>query len=86
MLGWSISQGDADQITFHIKKKGILVEYVLCPNEGYGYARPENRIDLNTRAKAFLATHLGRKAKEIEEAEGLIAMFPLLEKEELVAK
>ena len=32
---------------------------VLYPDEGHGFARPENRIDFNARAEKFLAECLG---------------------------
>ena len=37
--------------------------YVLYPDEGHGFARPENRVDFNARAEAFLAEHLGGRAE-----------------------
>ena len=33
--------------------------YVLYSDEGHGFAPPENRIDFNARAEAFLAENLG---------------------------
>ena len=32
---------------------------MLYPDEGHGFARPENRIDFNARAEKFLAGYLG---------------------------
>jgi hypothetical protein len=39
------------------------VTYVLYPDEGHGFARPENRTDFNARAEHFLATYLGGRAE-----------------------
>ena len=76
-----VKQAEADQIAFSMSEKGIPVEYVLYPDEGHGFARPENRIDFNGRVENFLAKHLGGRAEEFEEVEGATAQFPLLEKD-----
>lgn len=81
-----VKQAEADQIAFSMQEKGIPVEYVLYPDEGHGFARPENRIDFNGRVELFLAKHLGGRAEDFVEVEGATAMFPLLEKEEVVAE
>lgn len=75
-----VKQAEADQIAFTMKEKGIPCEYVLYPDEGHGFARPENRIDFNGRVEKFLAEHLGGRAEEFDEVEGATAQFPLLEK------
>ncbi|KAL7529256.1 hypothetical protein ACHAXR_002871, partial [Thalassiosira sp. AJA248-18] len=81
-----VKQAEADQIAFSMQEKGIPVEYVLYPDEGHGFARPENRIDFNGRVEHFLAKHLGGRAEDFVEVEGSTAVFPLLEKEEDNAK
>ncbi len=77
-----VKQAEADQIAFAMKKKGIPVEYVLYPDEGHGFARPDNRIDFNGRAEKFLAEHLGGRAEAFDGVEGATAQFPLLVEEE----
>ena len=37
----------------------VPVTYVLFPDEGHGFARPENRLKFYAAAEAFLARHLG---------------------------
>ena len=74
-----VKQAEADQIAFAMQKKGIPVEYVLYPDEGHGFARPDNRIDFNGRAEKFLATHLGGRAEPFEGVDGATAVFPLEE-------
>jgi len=75
-----VKQAEADQIAFAMQKKGIPVEYVLYPDEGHGFARPDNRIDFNGRAEKFLAKHLGGRAEAYEEIlAGATATFPLQE-------
>jgi len=74
-----VKQAEADQIAFSMQKKGIPVEYVLYPDEGHGFARPDNRIDFNGRTEAFLKKHLGGRAATFVEPEGATATFPLEE-------
>lgn len=74
-----VKQAEADQIASSMKAKGIPVEYVLYPDEGHGFARPDNRIDFNGRVELFLKKHLGGRAEEFEKPEGSTAKFPLLE-------
>ncbi len=76
-----VKQAEADQIAFRMQEKGIPVEYVLYPDEGHGFARPENRIDFQGRVELFLAKHLGGRAEEFVAVEGATARFPLLEKD-----
>ena len=39
--------------------------YVLYPDEGHGFARPENRMSFYAVTEAFLAKHLGGRAQPI---------------------
>lgn len=80
-----VKQAEADQIAFSMQEKGIPVEYVLYPDEGHGFARPDNRIDFNARAELFLQKHLGGRAEEFVQPEGATAVFPLMEKEKASA-
>jgi dipeptidyl aminopeptidase/acylaminoacyl peptidase len=76
-----VKQAEADQIALSMQSKGIPVEYVLYPDEGHGFARPDNRIDFNGRVELFLKEHLGGRAEEFVKPEGSTAEFPLLEEE-----
>lgn len=73
-----VKQAEADQIAFSMKEKGIAVEYVLYPDEGHGFARPNNRIDFNGRVELFLQKHLAGRAEAFVRPEGSTAIFPLL--------
>ena len=50
-----------------MKAKGIPVTYVLFPDEGHGFARPENNIAFNAVTENFLATCLGGRAEPIND-------------------
>ena len=54
-----VKQAESEQIVSAIEKNGGRATYVLYPDEGHGFARPENRIDFQAREEKFLADHLG---------------------------
>ena len=54
-----VKKAESDQIVAAMKQNHIPVTYVLFPDEGHGFARPENRTAFNAAAEAFLAQHLG---------------------------
>ncbi len=60
-----VKQAESDQIVTAMQKKNIPVTYVLYPDEGHGFARPENRMSFYAVAEAFLAEHLGGRAEPI---------------------
>ena len=61
-----VKQAESEQIVAAIEKNRGRAVYVLYPDEGHGFARPENRIDFFARAEAFLAEHLGGRAELLE--------------------
>jgi dipeptidyl aminopeptidase/acylaminoacyl peptidase len=52
------------QIVEALKKAGKQVEYVEYPDEGHGFAKPDNRLDFYRRADDFLAEHLGGRCQD----------------------
>lgn len=54
-----VKQAESDQIVAAMVAKNIPVTYVLVPDEGHGFARPENRTAFNAVAETFLAQCLG---------------------------
>jgi len=60
-----VKQTESDQIVQVMHEKGIPVTYVLYPDEGHGFARPENRLSFNAVAEAFLSTCLGGRCEPI---------------------
>jgi len=59
-----VKQSEAEQIVEAMKSKGIAYEYMLFPDEGHGFAKPENRLKFYAAAEKFLATHLGGRYEE----------------------
>ena len=58
---------ESDQIVAAMADKRIPVIYVVYPDEGHGFARPENDIAFKAITEAFLARHLGGRAEPIGE-------------------
>lgn len=54
-----VKQQEADQIVKAMEEKGIPVTYALYPDEGHGFARPENSTSFNAVTEMFLAKILG---------------------------
>ena len=54
-----VKQAESDQIVQAMQQKEIPVTYVLYPDEGHGFARPENNLSFFAVAEAFLAECLG---------------------------
>jgi dipeptidyl aminopeptidase/acylaminoacyl peptidase len=60
-----VNQAESDQIVAAMQAKGIPVTYVLFPDEGHGFARPENNIAFNAVTENFLAGCLRGRAEPI---------------------
>src|SRR3546814_6602308 len=60
-----VVQAESDQIVEAMQAKGIPVTYMLFPDEGHGFARPENNTAFNAVTEGFLATCLGGRAEPI---------------------
>ncbi|WP_462320055.1 S9 family peptidase [Halochromatium sp.] len=61
---------EADQIVAAMRAKDLPVTYIVFPDEGHGFARPENRLDANARIEQFLAEQLGGRVEPITPIEG----------------
>ncbi|MBD1849919.1 S9 family peptidase [Leptolyngbya sp. FACHB-711] len=65
-----VKQAESDQIAEAMRSAGKPVEYVLYPDEGHGFARPENRLHFFAVAEEFLAKYLGGRCEPIGEIPG----------------
>ncbi|MGH9276948.1 MAG: prolyl oligopeptidase family serine peptidase [Acidimicrobiales bacterium] len=61
-----VKQAEAEQIVAALTEKGIDHEYLLYPDEGHGFAKPENRLSFYAAAERFLAKHLGGRSEPDE--------------------
>jgi dipeptidyl aminopeptidase/acylaminoacyl peptidase len=62
-----VKQAESDQIVQAMQAKKIPVTYVLYPDEGHGFAKPNNRIAFNAVAESFLGQCLGGRVEALGE-------------------
>lgn len=60
-----VKRAESDQIVSALQGKAIPVTYVMYPDEGHGFARPENNLSFFAVAEAFLARQLGGRSEPI---------------------
>jgi dipeptidyl aminopeptidase/acylaminoacyl peptidase len=59
-----VKQAESEQIVAALAEAGIDYEYMLFPDEGHGFAKPENRLKFYAAAERFLARYLGGRFEE----------------------
>jgi dipeptidyl aminopeptidase/acylaminoacyl peptidase len=59
-----VKQAESEQIVAAMRDAGIDYEYMLFPDEGHGFAKPENRLKFYAAAERFLARYLGGRFEE----------------------
>ncbi len=81
-------QAESEQIVDAIIKNNGSVTYVVYPDEGHGFVRPENRIDFNARVEAFLGANLGGRTEPVTggKVPGSTAVVKVVEKGKLVLR
>ena len=60
-----VVQAESDQIVQAMQARNIPVTYVLYPDEGHGFVRPQNRISFNAVTEAFLGECLGGRVEPV---------------------
>ncbi len=60
-----VKQSEADQIVEAMKARHIPLTYILFPDEGHGFARPENSLAFYAVTEAFLARQLGGRFEPV---------------------
>jgi dipeptidyl aminopeptidase/acylaminoacyl peptidase len=60
-----VKQAESDQIVKAMQAKNIPVTYVLFPDEGHGFQRPENSQSFFAVTDLFLGQHLGGRSEPI---------------------
>jgi dipeptidyl aminopeptidase/acylaminoacyl peptidase len=60
-----VKQAESDQIVQAMQEKDIPVTYVLYPDEGHGFARPENRLSFYAVTEGFLQQSLGGRREPV---------------------
>jgi len=64
-----VNKAESDQIVAAMRKNQKPVVYYVFPNEGHGFARPDNRMAFNAAAEEFLAQYLGGRFEPPTDAE-----------------
>ncbi len=59
-----VKQVESEQIVEAMKQKGIEYEYIVFPDEGHGFRKPQNRLKFYAAAEKFLAKYLGGRVEE----------------------
>ncbi|HVJ80609.1 MAG TPA: S9 family peptidase, partial [Planctomycetia bacterium] len=60
-----VKQAESDQIVKAMQEKNIPVTYALFPDEGHGFARPENNQSFFAVTDVFLSQHLGGRSEPL---------------------
>lgn len=60
-----VKEAESQQIVEAMQEKNLPVTYVVFPDEGHGFARPENNMAFFAITEAFLAEHLGGQFEPI---------------------
>jgi len=58
-----VKQSESDQIVEAMQAQNIPVIYVLYPDEGHGFARPENRLSFYAVTEHFFQEYLGGRVE-----------------------
>ncbi|MCY1043944.1 S9 family peptidase [Corallococcus sp. bb12-1] len=53
-----VPQAESDEIVAAVKKNGVPVEYLLLPDEGHGFKKKKNEVEVNERAQKFFDRYL----------------------------
>jgi dipeptidyl aminopeptidase/acylaminoacyl peptidase len=64
-----VKKQESDQMVAAMRKAGKQVEYIVFPDEGHGFGRPENNSRFYAAAEQFLATYLGGRFEPAAESE-----------------
>lgn len=64
---------ESNQMVAAMRASELEVGYIVYPDEGHGFARPENRLDFYGRSEEFLARHMGGRLESTTEIEGTTA-------------
>ena len=59
-----VTKRESDQIVIALRDRGFPVEYLVAPDEGHGFARPENNMAMFATSEKFLAKYLGGRYQE----------------------
>ena len=70
-----VNQRESDQIVAAMRKNGKPVEYIVFPDEGHGFANPQNNLRFNAAAEAFLGKYVGGRVEAASADESVTAFL-----------
>jgi len=59
-----VKKSESDQIVIAMRDLGLPVEYINFPDEGHGFAKPDNSMAFIAVMEKFLAKHIGGRYQE----------------------
>ena len=68
-----VTLANADAMVAALRKAKREVTYIVYPDEGHGFARPENQFDFYGRVEEFFAKHLGGRTEPWKKITGATA-------------
>lgn len=68
-----VNRRESDQIVAAMRKNNEPVEYIVFPDEGHGFARPENNRRFYAAVEAFLGKYLGGRVEPAGPDESITA-------------
>ncbi len=68
-----VKQEESDQIVAAMTERGIPHRYLVFPDEGHGFRKPENNLAFHAAAEEFLAEHMGGRLEPAQPDERTIA-------------
>jgi len=64
-----VKKEESEQIVAAMTERGIPHRYLVFPDEGHGFRKPENNLAFHAAAEEFLAEHLGGRLEPAHAAE-----------------
>jgi acetyl esterase/lipase len=61
-----VTRAESEQMVAVLRQRNVPVTYVVFPDEGHGFSKPQNQIAFRAVTEAFLAHHLGGAAQPID--------------------
>jgi dipeptidyl aminopeptidase/acylaminoacyl peptidase len=58
-----VTKVEADQLVAALRDRGVKVKYIVAPNEGHGFANPDNRLALYRSMEQFFGDCLGGRVQ-----------------------
>ncbi|HYN82927.1 MAG TPA: S9 family peptidase [Gemmatimonadaceae bacterium] len=58
-----VTKLEADQLVAALRDRGVKVKYIVAPNEGHGFANPNNRLALYRAMEEFFGECLGGRVQ-----------------------